>query len=53
MTNSAQVKKLEDTIEMLERVRDQLLKDGQGPFISDDIFDRIDSLYCELQNMTL
>ena len=51
MTKSEQVQKLIDTINMLERVRDRLLKDGQGPFMSDDIFDRIDSLYCDLEKV--
>ena len=49
MTKSEQAQKLLETINLLERVRDRLLEDGQGPFMSDDIFDRIDSLYCDLQ----
>ena len=48
MTKEQQIRKLRDTIEMLEHVRDRLLDDGQGPFMSDDIFNRIDSLYNDL-----
>ena len=51
MTKSEQAQKLLETITLLEQVRDQLLEDDQGPFMSDDIFDRIDSLYCDLQKI--
>ena len=51
MTKEQQIEKLRDTIGMLERVRDRLLDDGQGPFMSDDIFNTIDSLYNDLLNI--
>ena len=43
-----QVEKIQETIEMLERVRDKLLAAGQGPFMSNELFDQIDSLYSKL-----
>ena len=53
MTKSEQIQRLLDTINMLERVRDRLLDYGQGPFMSDDIFNRIDSLYCDLEKIMI
>lgn len=48
MMNEDRIEKLKDIIKLLEDVRDGALAAGQGPFMSDDLFNRIDELYIEL-----
>jgi len=50
VVNSSKVERLTKTIGMLEDIRDRALAAGEGPMMSDSIFDTIDQLYNELQN---
>lgn len=47
--SQTEIQRITETIEMLERVRDNTLNAGGGHLMSDDIFDAIDALYAKLQ----
>ena len=39
------IKKIREVITTLENLRDRLLEEGQGPFMSDSLFKEIDRLH--------
>ena len=44
-TENPKIEKIREIISVLEDLRDRLLKEGQGPFMSDSLFEEIDRLY--------